>query len=59
MVISKNDYYLVYASEYNSEYKLIAVSPNKLSAEIYCQEHNNKHIQYRVEPINMFFYEKE
>ena len=39
MVISKNNYYLIYASEYNSEYKLIAVCPNKFSAEVYTEEH--------------------
>ena len=59
MVISKNNYYLIYASEYNSEYKLIAVCPNKFSAEVYTEEHKNTHIKYKIEPINMLFYEKE
>lgn len=59
MVISKNNYYLIYASEYNSEFKLIAVTPNKFSADTYCNEHKNNHIKYRIETINMIFYDKQ
>jgi hypothetical protein len=59
MVISKNDYYLIYASEYETEYKIIAVCPNKFSAQLYTEEHNHPHIKYQITPINMLFYEKE